>query len=1243
MGIMRGFPHCGCGQQQQARSAGTAACMFLLATCAIGEDLSLWRVTAGHCQVINATCVTSTNYPHDYPNNDDCTVTAQKAGQVIIDDFSTEHCCDHLSVSGRRVEGSTGFDVKQGATLSWSSDYSNVGRGWKVCLDPSAQKPTWDVTSGDCSVDGDCVSSSNFPNNYPDNSHCEFHSNKDGLVRVEAFHTESCCDHLSLGSFETYQGTMGPSNLYLEHTDNFIWHSDYSNTDSGWKLCLTPQTTLPVLRQLGGNCEIQGDCIQSQGFGSHPYAKDSNCAVEIRKSGVLNAVYFQTRQSPGGLMPRLPWGKCLQGRGVSEELHMKNCTADTHMAFAFNSRMELMLPFDDECANAEGPGDPIMMVQCGAASEWHFDGELLKVKDDDSLCLTAYNPAVDEGPGYATMEPCTGDDRQRWLFIGQEKTGEVLSVGKSEFSGDRGPLDMDLAAGTVLKFEDSSRRRRNVPGEVPDMKPVGWKVCLRPRSVLPEFLLVVAGLQVLIWISLYGYHVYWTRSSAHHEAESKVGLKAEDFSTSLLRHFMPSKAINNYRFRGMRAKDATVSLKFQDLGLNLKDGRCVLNGVTGEFNAGRLVGILGPSGAGKTTFMNVLCGKATYGTMKGTVFVNNADCDVRVISSVMGFVPQDDVVHEKLTVRENLSFAALLRNPPNTSHARVTAIVEDVLNVMQMGHIQRSIVGGVEERGISGGQRKRVNIGLELAGCPTLLFLDEPTSGLDSTSSLAIINSLKKMTQLNMTIIMVIHQPRYSLFTLFDDVLLLGVGGHTVYLGPSLSAASYFQGLGFQLPASENPADWFMDIISGEVANQKDPHFKPQMLFKLWPEKKSTVIQQAARALTEADDHAILKKGLEDQWDIVDKDHSGTLDEKELRELLTQCSGEEPEEAVLNSLLKRMAGTSASSQRFVSKAAFMEFIDGLLEVTASDQAAETPSTDLLAPLLSIRGDDGPLAGLKRKRPGFGKQFVYITRRRLVQTFRNNRRRFIDSGLVISCALIAGSMHNGKLGVDGTTLPQSLMICHLGLSLLTTVSSVKVFGADRPVFWRESASGTSVAAFFYARITVDTLELLLQCVLYSAVYYEVAQPWHPSMSFALYFWPCLLVSLTSAGWGYLISTLVPPENAVLGAVIFALVFCGIFGDPTNIGNFISGKVGDCVTLLSITRWSVQMTFSQTLERAADMKMEVSGPLLLLDQDYKKGVLFGYGWDTAVKVLLGQVIALRCFGFLGLKYRNRDKQI
>merc|ERR1711974_10763 len=110
-----------------------------------------------------------------------------------------------------------------------------------------------------------------------------------------------------------------------------------------------------------------------------------------------------------------------------------------------------------------------------------------------------------------------------------------------------------------------------------------------------------------------------------------------------------------------------------------------------------------------------------------------------------------------------------------------------------------------------------------------------------------------------MTVIMVIHQPRYDLFTLFDDVVLLS-RGHQVYMGPSIGAKSYFESLGFVMPEKENPADWFMDVLSGEVENKQVPNFKPSMLFDLWEQNKHTQAQfnpngNAGRPWTAGDDY----------------------------------------------------------------------------------------------------------------------------------------------------------------------------------------------------------------------------------------------------------------------------------------------------------------------------------------------------------------------------------------------------
>lgn len=399
-----------------------------------------------------------------------------------------------------------------------------------------------------------------------------------------------------------------------------------------------------------------------------------------------------------------------------------------------------------------------------------------------------------------------------------------------------------------------------------------------------------------------------------------------------------------------------ASVSFEDIGLELPSGDTILSGVSGEFRAGRMCAIMGPSGAGKTSLMNVLCGKASYATVSGIVRFNGQEGDFNDYKTVMGFVPQEDVVHEGLTVGEQIRFSADLRNASDTDVKTRKLITEDVLKVMQLDGIQNSIVGGLEHRGISGGQRKRVSIGLELAADPTMLFLDEPTSGLDAASSLAIVHSLKRMTQLGVTSVMVVHQPRYSLFSLFDDVLLLGKGGRTVYFGPPSSAKVYFQRLGFEMPPAENPADWFMDLISGEVPNHKIPQFVPEMLFDIWELNKDRVeskSREVEEAMLEMDEWEELLDRLEEEWprisyqkapSAMDPLREGVMREEDLFRFLKANLLEEDEEddnvrEAIRMLLKRIGGETAS---VATKTEVLEFLASLQGVVASDKGLQRP-------------------------------------------------------------------------------------------------------------------------------------------------------------------------------------------------------------------------------------------------------------------------------------------------------------
>ncbi|KAJ6362576.1 hypothetical protein OIU78_002889 [Salix suchowensis] len=257
-----------------------------------------------------------------------------------------------------------------------------------------------------------------------------------------------------------------------------------------------------------------------------------------------------------------------------------------------------------------------------------------------------------------------------------------------------------------------------------------------------------------------------------------------------------------------------IEVAFKDLTLTLKGKKKhLMRCVTGKIMPGRVSAVMGPSGAGKTTFLSALAGKATGCTMTGSILINGKNESIVSYKKIIGFVPQDDIVHGNLTVEENLRFSARCRLSADMPKADKVLVVERVIEALGLQTVRDSVVGTVEKRGISGGQRKRVNVGLEMVMEPSLLILDEPTSGLDSSSSLLLIRALRREALEGVNICMVVHQPSYALFKMFDDFILLAKGGLTVYHGSAKKVEEYFAGLGITVPERVTPPDHYIDIL----------------------------------------------------------------------------------------------------------------------------------------------------------------------------------------------------------------------------------------------------------------------------------------------------------------------------------------------------------------------------------------------------------------------------------------------
>jgi len=212
------------------------------------------------------------------------------------------------------------------------------------------------------------------------------------------------------------------------------------------------------------------------------------------------------------------------------------------------------------------------------------------------------------------------------------------------------------------------------------------------------------------------------------------------------------------------------------------------------FNAlgGQMVGVMGGSGVGKSTLLSILNG--SMAPQKGQILINGLDLykEKQKLQGVIGFVPQDDLLFDELTVYENLFYSSRLCLADLDEKAlkdRVSGILDE-LNQLETCDLT---VGSPLEKTISGGQRKRLNIALELIREPSILLVDEPTSGLSSADSLNVISLLKEQSKRGKLIIIIIHQPSSDIFKMFDQLWILDKGGRPIYTGNPIDAVVYFR------------------------------------------------------------------------------------------------------------------------------------------------------------------------------------------------------------------------------------------------------------------------------------------------------------------------------------------------------------------------------------------------------------------------------------------------------------------
>lgn len=268
------------------------------------------------------------------------------------------------------------------------------------------------------------------------------------------------------------------------------------------------------------------------------------------------------------------------------------------------------------------------------------------------------------------------------------------------------------------------------------------------------------------------------------------------------------------------------------LSVNLSKGgtvrKRILQEAWGEARPFETTAIMGASGCGKTTLLSALSGRIgskvdVTGEIRYCNTLVDANTNMAIYKKKLAFVAQDDVLNEASTPREAIYFSARLRLPRNTSHQTIEALVSDYVTNLGLDACADSEIGGILKKGISGGERKRTSVGIELVTDPSIILLDEPTSGLDSFAAKNLMSLLDKMAKAGNAVLFTIHQPSSRIFFRFDQLILLD-RGRLMYMGKTSKMLSDFEVKGFPLEATWSPADWALEVAQENAVEQLEYH-----------------------------------------------------------------------------------------------------------------------------------------------------------------------------------------------------------------------------------------------------------------------------------------------------------------------------------------------------------------------------------------------------------------------------------
>jgi ABC-type multidrug transport system ATPase subunit len=636
--------------------------------------------------------------------------------------------------------------------------------------------------------------------------------------------------------------------------------------------------------------------------------------------------------------------------------------------------------------------------------------------------------------------------------------------------------------------------------------------------------------------------------------------------------------------------------------------------------------------AGKSTLLNALAFRLDTSTceMSGDLRMNGRAYENSELKRMSGYVMQDDLLNPYLTVRETLYYTGELRLPATFTPAQRSARVGEVIAEMGLTHCENVIVGDPSKKGISGGERRRVCIGMELLTRPTLLFLDEPTSGLDSVTALSLVRLLQKLTRSGKCSMLIsIHQPQAKLFALFDRLLLLK-SGSILFQGSIPDALKLFEDCGFPVPHYSNPADHLLDVITPPMDITIFEEVQQEAAMDAFSKRR-----QGSRGNT-AFDLEVATSVRDETPRHKSSTHELLGNDTPLGKALLQRRTSMDELRDVNIVITEFPLTADMDIAVVGDSNEVELRRDQKNEALLLSHFRQPHIDLGF------GSSKPFI-MQRHSISWLRQTSVLMQRNLKESIRKKWTLYTSIAQTIIMAILISTVFL-QIGTSQSSIvrrqPVLFFVC-INQGMFGALGVINSFPAERALMLRERASGTYYAsAYFAAKTTVDTLLSLPIPILFSTIVYWLTGFQPTGAKFIIFTIFMILCSLSATSLALMISALCKTTDlsvTILPMVLeCARLFGGFFLSPTNLpGGF---KWLNALSYVQYAYVGVSLNELSGLELHCDAGQLVNGvcPFTSGEQFIHTLGLDYISMNGCIGVLFGYIFATRIVAYLAIRF-------